>query len=475
MDLVGQSASSLAALVRSGEVTPREVVQAHLSRIAEIDPQVGAFERVRAINALAEADDLAAREDRRTAPLAGVPIAIKDNLPVAGEPMRVGSRATSTTPCKEDHPTVRRLRAAGAIVVGMTRVPEFCLWASTDNAFGITRNPWNLSRSSGGSSGGSAAAVASAMVPLALGADGLGSIRIPSACCGLVGLKPGPNVVPANLGASAWFGMAENGPLATTVDDAALMLSVLAAQPEFRDPVAPERPLRIAVSTRAPLPGMAVDSEFIAATRDSGTLLAGAGHRVEFVALPPLPLRCVVATFARWFGGPAEDVQQLDFQRLEPRTRTHARLGLIARKFGLVRPQERDRWREVLAPFFRRYDVLITPMLARPPKDAQQWSRRSWVANVYTDACYAPFAASWNLAGYPAAAIPAGVHSDGMPLSVQLVTPEGGEKLILAVAKQLEVLRSWRRHPPGNPDGHRAASAAFGNPKGQRYARTRQP
>ena len=131
---------------------------------------------------------------------------------------------------------VRRLRGAGAVVVGITRVPELCVYGTTDSTYGITHNPWDLDRSPGGSSGGSAAAVASGTVPVAHGNDGMGSIRIPSACCGLVGIKPGLGVVPADLGDGSWFGMAENGPLATTVDDAALMLSVLASRPELADP-----------------------------------------------------------------------------------------------------------------------------------------------------------------------------------------------------------------------------------------------
>jgi amidase len=284
------------------------------------------------------------------------------------------------------------------------------------------------------------------MVPVAGGADGMGSIRIPAASCGLVGLKPGADVVPADLGVSAWYGMAENGSLATTVDDTALMLSVLAGRSDFRDPQPPDRRLRIAVSTRAPLPVITVDAEFITATLESGNVLAGTGHTVESADPPAVPLRCVVGTFARWFGGVAQDVRGLDVRGLEHRTRTHVRLGLLAQRLGLVRPRDRDAWRQRLEPFFRRFDLLITPMLARTPKAAQLWSRRSWMANFYTDARFAPFAAAWNLAGYPAAAIPAGMHSNGMPLSVQLVAAPGGEKLVLSVAKQLELLRPWRRH-----------------------------
>jgi amidase len=172
-----------------------------------------------------------ARPDRPGLALAGVPVAVKDNIAVTGEPMRVGSRASPAGPQACDHPVVARLRAAGAVVVGVTRMPELALWPFTDGAFGMARNPWDVSRTCGGSSGGSAAAVAAALVPLAHGNDALGSIRGPAAACGLVGVKPGFGLVPAGPGADVWCSMGENGPIATTVADAALGLSVMADDP----------------------------------------------------------------------------------------------------------------------------------------------------------------------------------------------------------------------------------------------------
>jgi amidase len=230
---LGVSATELAADVRAGRRSPRQLVEAVLSRIEAIDGELGAFQVVRRDAALAEADAVAARSDLSTLPLAGVPVAVKDNVPVTGEPMRDGSAGSDPTPQTRDHEVVRRLRAAGAVVVGLTAVPELCVFGATDSVFGVTRNPWSLSRTPGGSSGGSAAAVASAMVPVAHGNDGMGSIRIPAACTGLVGIKPGLGTVPAQLGNGSWFDMAENGPLATTVADCALVLSVLADRPEF--------------------------------------------------------------------------------------------------------------------------------------------------------------------------------------------------------------------------------------------------
>ena len=253
-----RTAAEIAAAVRQGKSSVRGAVQEALDRIAAADPRIGAFRKVRQDAALAEADEVAARPDLADLPLAGVPVAVKDNVAVADEQCRHGTAATADLPPQpEDHPVVARLRAAGAIVVGLTHTPELSLVAMTDSALGMVRNPWDLTRTPGGSSGGAAAAVAAGLVPIAHGNDGLGSIRGPAACCGLFGLKPGYGTVPSGLGRNAWWGLAENGPLATTVEDAALMLSVLADDPELARAVdtRPET-LRIAVSNAPPSVGL---------------------------------------------------------------------------------------------------------------------------------------------------------------------------------------------------------------------------
>ncbi|MGH8860356.1 MAG: GatB/YqeY domain-containing protein, partial [Jatrophihabitantaceae bacterium] len=232
--------TEIAAAVRAGSTTARAETEAALARIAERDPSIGAFQVVRTEAALREADAVDQRPDRFSLPLAGVPIPVKDNVPVSGEPMRIGSAGSDPAPQEFDHEVVRRLRRAGAIVVGLTRVPELCVFGATDSTFGVSRNPWDRGRTPGGSSGGAAAAVASGMVVAAHGNDGLGSIRIPAACCGLVGIKAGFGVVPSGLGDGSWFGMAENGPLATTVADCALLLSVLGGRPELAEVEAAE-------------------------------------------------------------------------------------------------------------------------------------------------------------------------------------------------------------------------------------------
>ena len=193
----GRSAAEIAAAVAAGKVTAAEVVGEHLALVAARDAGVGAFVRVRATAALAEAAAVDARPDRAELPLAGVPVSIKDSIAVTGEPMRTGSAATPRGPQEEDHPLVARLRAAGAVVLGLTNLPELAIYPFTDSAYGITRNPWDLSRTAGGSSGGAAASVAAGMVPLAHGTDGLGSVRIPAAACGLFAIKPVRDYCPA--------------------------------------------------------------------------------------------------------------------------------------------------------------------------------------------------------------------------------------------------------------------------------------
>ena len=446
------TAVGTATAVRSGSVSAREATQHALERIAERDEVLGAFQVVRTDRALAEADALDARADKGSLPLAGVPVAVKDNVSVAGEPMRIGSASTSAEPRTEDHEVVRRLRAAGAVVVGLTRVPELCVFGFTDSVHGVTRNPWDTTRTSGGSSGGSAAAVSAGMVPVAHGNDGMGSIRIPAACTGLVGLKPGLGLVPSQLGNGSWFDMEENGPLATTVADAALMLSVMAGRPELAEVAPPPARVRIALSTKGPSPLTPADAQWVEAARSSGRLLAGAGHDVE-AADPPYSSPTAVAALLRWSAGTEMDARLVpDRSRLGRPVSRHALAGRLALHARLVGQRGRAAWHRRLEPFFAAHDVLLTPALAQVPPEAEpagrRWGEHGWLANVAASARYAPFAAAWNLAGWPAIVVPAGVHPSGLPVAVQLVTRPGGEALLLSLAAQLEQLRPWERLAP---------------------------
>lgn len=440
----GRTAAEISAAVRGKEVSPREVVAEHLERIERLDGRIGAFRAVRAEAALAEADEVAARGDLAGLPLAGVPVAVKDNLAVRGESTRVGSAATPDAPAEADHVTVARLRAAGAVVVGLTNVPELCVFATTDGVFGTSRNPWDPTRTAGGSSGGSAAAVAAGMVPIALGNDGMGSLRIPAANCGLVTIKPGQGVVPAGAGDSGWFGMSENGPLATTVEDARLMLGVLAGDEPA--PRGETHALRVAVSLRSPLAGVTVSRPYAAAAREAAGVLMKAGHQVRR-ADPPYPMSLALTSLAHWTAGTAADAQQFDPRLLTRRTRVHARLG---RPFiGPVRSGgSREQLRRRLEPFFAEYDVLVTPALARRSPKAGPWHERGWLSNLLVNTNHSPLTPPWNLTGWPAMSVPCGTLGSGAPCAVQLVGRPGSEPQLLALAEQLEERNPWPRTAP---------------------------
>ncbi|MBG0850837.1 amidase [Streptomyces spinoverrucosus] len=441
---VGRTAVEIAAAVQEKRVTPREVVAGHLARIERLDGRIGAFRAVRAERALAEADEVGARADLAELPLAGVPVAVKDNLAVRGESTRIGSAATPDVPAEQDHVTVARLRAAGAVVVGLTNVPELCVFGTTEGVHGIARNPWDTTRTAGGSSGGSAAAVAAGMVPIALGNDGMGSLRIPAANCGVVTIKPGRGVVPAGISDGDWFGMSENGPLATTVEDARLMLSVLAGTDVVRQDAGATR--RVAVSLRSPLAGVTMGKPYTDAAREAGGVLVKAGHQVRR-ADPRYPATLSFTSFAHWTAGTCVDSQGLDVRLLARRTRVHAAVG---RRFvRTVRVGTgREELRRRLEPFFSEYDVLLTPALARRSPKAGPWHERGWLRNVAANTNYSPMTPPWNLTGWPAMAVPFGSLPSGAPCAVQLVGRPGSEAELLEVAGQLEAARPWQRTAP---------------------------
>ncbi|MEC3980600.1 amidase [Amycolatopsis sp. H20-H5] len=436
------TAVEIAQAVRSGELDPVQVTQDALDRIAAADGVIGAFRRVRAEEALAEAKGLAQRPDLAELPLAGVPVAVKDVTAVAGEYAGWGSRAGAREPFGEDGVIAARLRAAGAVIVGLTRVPELCVWPMSDTPDGVARNPWEPSYTSGGSSGGSAAAVAAGLVPIAHGTDGLGSIRLPAAMCGLVGLKPGRGVV-REPGEEGWFGMSAHGPLATTVADAALLMAVLAEQPELAAVEAPGE-LRIAMSTQVPLTRAPLPKEFVAAVDRAGELLGEVGHAVS-AATPRYGAAAVGGIIVRWFAGPAAQAKDFDDKLLQPRTRAHVRLGRFLIRAGRVREATRDNWLARAEEFFSAYDVLITPTLATLPPRAHRWHTRHWLANTVPSLRVGGFTGLWNLAGYPGLSVPIGSHPAGLPTSVQLIAAPGGEAKLLSLAAQLEAANPWPR------------------------------
>ncbi|MFI7212167.1 amidase [Micromonospora maritima] len=449
---VGATAKQIARAVRRGDASATQVVADHLEHAARVDPELAAFRTVRGGEAITEAEKVDEQEELADLPLAGVPVAVKENTPVAGLPTWNGSAAMRTPVAEADHEVVRRLRGAGAVILGVTRMPELGLWALTDDDTGVTRNPWDLSRTPGGSSGGAAAAVAAGLVPMAHGNDGLGSIRIPAACCGLVGLKPGRGVVPCQLGADDWFGLTEHGMLTGTVADAVVGFSVLAGRRPDR--LVPPPRLRVGVSLRSPVRGVSPDAPNRDAVAAAGRLLAAAGHDTV-PADPVYPTRLGLQGIATWFAAAAADVRAAGVapRQLQRRSRRHVALGEWAQRRGYVREADRTAWRERSVQFFADHsvDLLLTPALAGPPPQAAGWSGRSWLANMSTNIRYAPYAAPWNIAGLPSIVVPVGRRPDGLPVGVQFVGPPGSELLLLGVAGQFEMQAPWTRHAPGYP------------------------
>jgi amidase len=434
------SALQIAAVVRGGDASAEQVALAHLARIDELDGKLSAFRAVDRERVLADARAVDADAARRRGPLAGVPVAVKDNVDVLGLSTRCGSAATPDRPAKSDDELVRRLRAAGCVVMGKTQMPELAIWPFTESAFGVTRNPWSPERTAGGSSGGSAAAVAAGMAALALGSDGGGSIRIPAACCGVFGLKPGPGVVPLARGAqSHWLGLSAFGPIARTVEDAAVMLDVLAGRPPRQEVMRPPR-LRVAVSLRAAVPGSRIDPEVAAAVVDVGRRLREAGHSVV-EADPAYPLDGGLRFSRRWLPGIAEDGEGLDPARLEPRTRAMVRAGRVLRRLGLAVSVDREPLRDRLRAWFQEYDLLLMPTLASPAVRHHRWTG-GWIRTTLGAANWIQTAV-WNLVSFPAASVPVALSREHLPIAVQLVALPGGEDTILAAARQISELVSF--------------------------------
>jgi amidase len=436
--LTAPTAVELAAAVRDGRRTAVEVVREHVDRIASSDGELNAFCSVRRSAALQEAALVDADPERAHLPMAGVPVAVKDNIAVSGEHLRQGSAATIAAPATADDPLVARLRGAGCVVVGTTRMPELAAWGFTSSrAGGPTRNPWDPALDPGGSTGGGAVAVATGMAAIALGTDGGGSLRIPAAACGLVGVKPGPGLVPLPGGAvEHWFGLTVAGPIARTAADAAAALSVLSGTAVA--PQAASSGLRVAVSLRSPSPLGRPDAHQRAAVDVAAGMLRGCGHDLVR-ADPPYPPTLLNRWGRRWHAGIALEVQQLDLEvaHLEPRTAAMVRKGRrILRRGGPGRAVS-DPWGEVAERWLADYDVLLTPVVSRIPGAAGALTERGYLGTYLAAAKAVPFCQAWNLAGFPAVTVPVGVR-DRLPMVVQLVGRPGSESLLLGVATQIE-------------------------------------
>ncbi|MCW2812602.1 MAG: Amidase [Nocardioides sp.] len=451
-DLRAASVAETVRLTTEGGVAPLAVVDAALDRIAVLDPALNAISVVFAERARADAGALGTGP---TGPLHGVPVAIKEEVDVEGAVTTFGGQA-NVTPAAADAVLVQRLRAAGAVVVGKTTMPEFGAFPYTESAArGITRNPWDSTRSPGGSSGGTAAAVASGMVPVGIGGDGGGSIRIPSAMCGLFGLKPQRGRVTTAPHPHLWWALGTAGPLSRTVLDSAIVYDVIrgnldtdlyrggktgsfvaAAQRE------PGR-LRIGWTIKPVAAGVRPDPAHVQAVLDTAALLRELGHDCHEVdARLPDPTAAFVPQFFAGIRSEADGVEHPD--RLERRTRETVRLG------GWVTPRVTDwalRATERISAranrVFDDVDLLLTPTTAHRPPRTGVLDGRGTVASSLLALPAIAYAAVWNVAGNPAANVPCGLADDGLPVGVQLVGPTDGEEVLLSLSAQLEQARPW--------------------------------
>lgn len=480
-------AVGLAELVAKSEVTATELLELALARLAAVNP---------ALNAVVTSMEAIARTRAKgplTGPFAGVPFLIKDLAQdYAGLPTGSGTRALADVPAKQNSIVVDRWLGAGLVVFGKTNTPEFGLKGITEpEVNGPTRNPWRTGHTPGGSSGGSAAAVAAGIVPAAGANDGGGSIRIPAACCGLFGLKPGRGLVPAGPAhAEMLHGAATDGVLSRSVRDTAAMLDVIAGA----DPAGPYLPampalsftemarrppgrLRIGFTSRSPI-GTDVSADAVLAVNDAAALLGSLGHDVE-PAEPDIDGRQLAIDFlAMWFSAIASLVDQIHAGlgkkvRFELDTEVMIAVGRTLGAADYVSALER--WNvhsRRLAEFHARYDLLLTPTLAGPParigefatptalqhgaramllvRGGSLMARTGFVEKVAdANLKWVPYTQLANVTGRPAMSVPLYWTSAGLPLGVQLVGPLGGEGMMLSLATQLEAARPWMlRYPP---------------------------
>jgi amidase len=433
--------------VRAGDVTPRELVERFLARIEELNPRLNSFRVTMADEAMAAAEQAGASDG----PLAGVPVAIKDEMLVAGEACTLGSR-TYGPPAEGDSEAVRRLRLAGAIPIGITNVPELTIfpWTASD-ANGVTRNPWDIARTPGGSSGGSASAVAAGMAPCATGTDGGGSIRIPAACCGLVGMKPSRDVVPLSPVNEHWLGLTVYGALARTVADSALLLEVMAGRDGYVTAASSEPGrLRVAVSRKLPRGTIAsLSSDQRRAWEQMRDLLGELGHQV--IERTPSYGNVGLTFLQTWVRGIYDDTLAVpDTTKLEKTTRQLAAVGrrLVSDgRAAKLRDKHAADAARILA-MWDEVDVLMTPGLATTAIPAEGGYGHSSLAAVNMAGRFTPWTAAFNVTGQPAVTIPAGFGTDGLPLSVQLVGRPAAEETLYSLAAQVEAARPWADRRP---------------------------
>jgi amidase len=461
-DLADRSASELARLVRSREISPVEIVEDCLARVERFNPAVNAVVTLNP-RALDEADELERRLVRgeEVGLLAGLPVGIKDVTPVAGLRTTYGSSLYRDHVASEDAVVVQRLRAADAIVLGKTNCPEFAAGGATFNdVFGRTRNPWDPTRTAGGSTGGGAAGLATGMIALAEGTDLGGSLRIPASFCGVVGLRPSVGLVPTYPADWLWDTLQVEGPIARTAEDVALMLQAVSG-PSAQSPLAQPRDGRnfVAAVARGVSPDLRVaycrdvarigiDSEIekvcgnaVRGLRDVGVAVEEIEFDLSFARKPFLALRGL------WFV--AQMFPRLDkVDQFGPNVAGNIRAGLATTTHDLGAAEAaRTRVWHVFRELFRRFDHLLTPCMAVPPFPVEQNYPETVAGKkmeTYVDWLAPTFVLS--LTGLPVASVPCGLDPDGLPVGLQIVGKPQGEEAVLALASQVQ-----HRHPIGRP------------------------
>ena len=454
-------AARIAEMVRAKEVSPSELVELYLDRISRIEPKLNAYRIVLGEQAHADAkraeERLASGEQ---APLLGVPVAIKDNVDYAGEVTTHGTAAYGE-PATKDSLVVRRLRDAGAVILGKTNLPELAIYGFTESpTWGDTRNPWDPALTCAGSSGGSGVAVAAGMSAIAHATDGAGSIRYPAAYCGLFGLKPQRNRVSLSPDREHWHGLSVSGCVSRTVMDTALYLDAVsgAEKGDFDSPRPFDRPLveaartspgklRIACTTKTILP-VPKATEVIDGYEETIALLRSLGHEVTDAAPNLGPL--ITDFYPLYFRGiRAEGLSMPHPERLSDQTKGFVRLGRLISDRRLAKVLDRmPAASRRIQELWRDFDVLLTPATAQLPVEVGHWRGQGALRTINGMSNVYPYAAAWNYTGQPAATIPAGFTDSGLPRSVMMIARPNDEATLISLGAQLEAERPWAdRHP----------------------------
>jgi len=467
-DLLFRSARDLAAAIRAREISPLEVLEASLARVDAVNDRLNAViwrndddARARARQAT---DALAKAGDTELPPFYGVPIPIKDLTPVAGWPVTYGSWAAPDAVSDESEMVVDAFKRAGFVLAGRTNTPEFGpITVAENDRYGITRNPWNLDRTPGGSSGGAGAATAAGMFSVAHANDGGGSIRIPASCCGLVGLKVSRGRVPTLV--TAWEGGAVEGVVTRDVADTAAILDVISGpdRGQWYNAPAPARPfldevgadpgqLRVGLAVEAPF-GLPVDPACVTAARKTATALEELGHHVEPVGLD-VPDEFLPA-FLNVVNSGLADYENIDWDRVEPHIRANRQAAMAVDSLTYVRSvhQLQRATRQMSGRWGRDFDLLVTPTMAiEPPRAGEVLAAVHEGAGTGAPALQvfqmAVFTSGFNMSGQPAISLPVDATPDGLPIGVQLVAGPWEEAVLLRVAAQLEEALPWAARRP---------------------------